>query len=211
MYEKIYEEMEQLCTSPSPIVIDNSTPQDKHVGVSAYNKNGELVCNEQSNGEGDDSVDALSASMPGLLGEIGEVAEKMEEEIGKGKSEDGLEVNVDDIDADLARRTSDTELLGLNRKSSTGYLLPDVSSTSIRDLDNEDSRLRGGVYFGYGLMNIVVSLIPPKLMKLANLFGFRGSRKVGLQALEYASHSQDMKAPLARWVWLLIINNISFI
>ena len=45
-------------------------------------------------------------------------------------------------------------------------------------------------------MNIIVSLIPPKLMKLANLFGFHGTRKVGLQALEFSSHSQDMKAPL---------------
>ena len=59
-------------------------------------------------------------------------------------------------------------------------------------------RLRGAVYFGYGVMNIVLSLIPPKLMKLANLFGFSGNRRLGLQALEFASHSRDMKAPLAR-------------
>ena len=61
-------------------------------------------------------------------------------------------------------------------------------------------RLRGAVYFGYGIMNIVLSLIPPKLMKLANLFGFSGDRRLGLQALEFASQSQDMKAPLARLV-----------
>ena len=48
-------------------------------------------------------------------------------------------------------------------------------------------------------MNIIMSLIPPKLMKLANLFGFHGNRRVGLQALEFASNSQDMKAPLARY------------
>ena len=59
-------------------------------------------------------------------------------------------------------------------------------------------RLRAAVYFGYGIMNIVLSLIPPKLMKVANLFGFNGDRRLGLQALEFASHSQDMKAPLAR-------------
>ena len=49
-------------------------------------------------------------------------------------------------------------------------------------------------------MNIVLSLIPPKLMKLANLLGFSGNRRLGLQALEFASQSQDMKAPLARSV-----------
>ena len=59
-------------------------------------------------------------------------------------------------------------------------------------------RLRGAVYFGYGVMNIVLSLIPPKLMKLANLFGFHGNRRLGLEALEFSSKSQDMKAPLAR-------------
>ena len=73
-----------------------------------------------------------------------------------------------------------------------------MSSTDIQSLEHEDSRLRGAVYFGYGLMNIIMSLIPPKLMKLANLFGFHGNRRVGLQALEFASNSQDMKAPLAR-------------
>ena len=62
-----------------------------------------------------------------------------------------------------------------------------------------DARLRGAVFFGYGLMNIILSLIPPKLMKLANLFGFTGNRRVGLEALEFSSNSQDMKAPLARW------------
>ena len=47
-------------------------------------------------------------------------------------------------------------------------------------------------------MNVIVSLITPKLMKVANLFGFHGSPKIGLQVLEYASNSQDMKAPIAR-------------
>lgn len=80
----------------------------------------------------------------------------------------------------------------------SGYLAPEISSTPIQLLDHEDTRLRGAVYFGYGLMNIILSLIPPKLMKLANLFGFHGDRRVGLEALEYASNSQDIKAPLAR-------------
>lgn len=81
----------------------------------------------------------------------------------------------------------------------SGYLWPaEEIPSKIRDLEHEDERLRGAVYFGYGLMNIIVSLIPPKLVKLANLFGFHGNRRVGLQALEYASNSQDMKAPLAR-------------
>lgn len=76
--------------------------------------------------------------------------------------------------------------------------VPDLSDSSILNLEHSDSRLRGGVYFGYGLMNIILSLIPPKLMKLANLFGFSGNRRLGLEALEFCSNSQDMKAPLAK-------------
>lgn len=84
------------------------------------------------------------------------------------------------------------------KRPKSGYFLSEVPSSSVLDLEHEDSRLRGAVYFGYGLMNVIMSLIPPKLMKLANLFGFHGCRRVGLQALEFACNSQDMKAPLAR-------------
>lgn len=80
----------------------------------------------------------------------------------------------------------------------SGCLVPDTPSSLVGSLEHEDARLRGAVYFGYGLMNIIMSLIPPKLMKLANLFGFRGDRRVGLETLEFSSNSQAMKAPLAR-------------
>lgn len=84
------------------------------------------------------------------------------------------------------------------KRPESGYLLPDITSSLVVSLEHEDTRLRGAVYFGYGLMNIILSMIPPRLLKLANLLGFQGNRKVGLQALEFASNSQDMKAPLAR-------------
>ena len=74
-----------------------------------------------------------------------------------------------------------------------------LSSTSpIQYLDHADNQLRAAVYFGYGMMNVCLSLIPPKLLKLANLLGFRGDRSLGIQALEFCNQSQDMKAPLAR-------------
>ncbi len=80
----------------------------------------------------------------------------------------------------------------------SGMFVPDIPNSNIVSLEHADFRLRGGVYFGYGLMNIILSLIPPKLMKLANLFGFSGNRRLGLEALEFCSNSQDMKAPLAK-------------
>ena len=43
MYEKVYAETEQLCTLPSPIIIDTTSPVDKHVGTSFYDKGDEGV------------------------------------------------------------------------------------------------------------------------------------------------------------------------
>ncbi|XP_071502427.1 tetratricopeptide repeat protein 39C-like [Diadema antillarum] len=63
----------------------------------------------------------------------------------------------------------------------------------------EDSlaRLKGGVSFGYGLLQLVISMMPPSLLKVVNLLGFHGNREFGLKCLDEASHSTDMKAPLA--------------
>lgn len=101
-------------------------------------------------------------------------------------------------EADYSPQTRRRKKKGKVDRPLSGFLAPEIPSTPIQLLDHEDTRLRGAVYFGYGLMNIIMSLIPPKLMKLANLFGFHGDRRVGLEALEYASNSQDIKAPLAR-------------
>lgn len=58
-------------------------------------------------------------------------------------------------------------------------------------------RLLGSVSLGYGAFQLAISLIPPKILKVMEFFGFEGDRDAGLKALEVASHSKDMKAPLA--------------
>ncbi len=135
---------------------------------------------------------------------------------GSGQSQ-GLAANGDTPTDGSGRAHSDSNLRRVYSSSATeepdggrlstrtgsgrpqsGFFMPEEVESSIDSLQSQDDRLRGAVYFGYGLMNIVMSLIPPNLMKLANLFGFHGNRRVGLQALEFASNSQDMKAPLAR-------------
>ena len=66
------------------------------------------------------------------------------------------------------------------------------------DLSDADlARLHGGVCFGYGMLQLIISMMPPSLLKIVNLLGFKGNRKFGLTCLELASHSTDMKAPLA--------------
>ncbi len=42
-----------------------------------------------------------------------------------------------------------------------------------------------------------MSLVPPKILKLIEFLGFEGDRDLGLRSLDFASHSTDMKAPLA--------------
>jgi len=58
--------------------------------------------------------------------------------------------------------------------------------------------LQAAVSCGYGLFHLAISLVPPKLLKFCHLLGFSGNRDVGLQALDIASQSEDMKAPVAR-------------
>ena len=58
--------------------------------------------------------------------------------------------------------------------------------------------LQAAVSCGYGLFHLAISLVPPKLLKFCHLLGFSGNRDVGIQALNLASQSEDMKAPVAR-------------
>jgi len=58
--------------------------------------------------------------------------------------------------------------------------------------------LQSAVSCGYGLFHLAISLVPPKLLKFCHLLGFSGNRDVGIQALNLASQSEDMKAPVAR-------------
>lgn len=59
------------------------------------------------------------------------------------------------------------------------------------------TRLLGSVSFGHGLLQLVISLVPPKILKIIEFLGFEGDRQIGLKELERASLTKDMKAPLA--------------
>ena len=195
LYEKIYMEVEQLCQTPSPISLHGASPVDRHIGTSIYDRK-DKGSEEEMVHEG---VDALTSSLPGLLTEFEEGLEGLEKDLNEVNL-DEVEEEDDEEDQTLPTSSDTNGGGGIDDidTDSKGYCLPDIPNSSIQTLDNDDARLRASLYFGYGLMNVIVSLIPPKLMKVANLFGFHGSRKIGLQALEYASNSQDMKAPLAR-------------
>ncbi|KAH7911470.1 hypothetical protein BJ138DRAFT_1172533 [Hygrophoropsis aurantiaca] len=49
-----------------------------------------------------------------------------------------------------------------------------------------DQDFRSGVYLGVGMSNLILSLMPGKLLALVELFGYKGDRHLGLQALQRA-------------------------
>lgn len=68
----------------------------------------------------------------------------------------------------------------------------------MEDIDGETvTRLMGAVSFGYGLFQLGISLLPPALLKVSNIFGFNGDTEQGIECLMYARLGCDMRAPLA--------------
>lgn len=68
-------------------------------------------------------------------------------------------------------------------------------------------RVRGAIYFGYGLLQIAFSFIPPQL-KVINFLGYTGDRDAGLTCLKEAKNSPDSKnvmATIALLYYYLII------
>ena len=58
--------------------------------------------------------------------------------------------------------------------------------------------LTAALSFGYGLIQVAISIVPAGLLKVCELLGFTADRYIGLDALELCSKSDDMKAPIAR-------------
>lgn len=61
----------------------------------------------------------------------------------------------------------------------------------------EIRRLMAATCFGYGLFHLCVSMLPTTLLRLIQILGFSGDRVIGLDALMFARHGPDMRAPLA--------------
>ncbi|KAF8329754.1 outer membrane protein Iml2/Tetratricopeptide repeat protein 39 [Cantharellus anzutake] len=54
-----------------------------------------------------------------------------------------------------------------------------------------------GVAFGYGLFNLVLSLLPPRIRNVVGVFGFTSDRKLGLRALTVATRGDDTHSQFA--------------
>ena len=60
--------------------------------------------------------------------------------------------------------------------------------------------LEAALSFGFGLIQVAVSIVPSAILKVCEIFGFHADRDTGLDALMLSSNSTDMKAPIARCV-----------
>ncbi|XP_055354651.1 tetratricopeptide repeat protein 39C-like [Paramacrobiotus metropolitanus] len=64
-------------------------------------------------------------------------------------------------------------------------------------------QILGAVCYGFGCFHLMLSLLPPSLLKWLRFLGFEGDLRTGIQALTYCMYSSDWKALLARMtlVW----------
>ncbi|KAI8073882.1 hypothetical protein BC940DRAFT_289429 [Gongronella butleri] len=70
--------------------------------------------------------------------------------------------------------------------------------------------VKGGIFFGLGLLILIFSLLPPKLAKLLNTFGFYASRPFALQLLQEAYHLNDeLYSPLSAMALLAYYTSLS--
>lgn len=88
----------------------------------------------------------------------------------------------------------------------------DHRNSNVVDIDEvefkrELLRLRGAVYFGFGLFQLAFSFLPPHF-KLINLLGYHGDREVGINCLHECRVSIDFRSTLAvvglLWYYLFL-------
>eukprot|EP00117_Sycon_ciliatum_P038379 scpid46246/ scgid28529/ Tetratricopeptide repeat protein 39C len=78
--------------------------------------------------------------------------------------------------------------------------------TELKKRSASNKRVEAACSMGFGAVNVAVSLLPEKVMGLLKLVGFRGNRRQGLESLEVAARSSDMRAPFS--MLLLLAYNV---
>ena len=204
MYVKVYHEAEKLCATPSPITLDSSFLEEEQDGLGNNGRSNSKVENGFGIEESDSSSTDNGGSTTEMLNNLGLEDLPIGAAPVNSSSTDSTDVGTtgDETDDLLVTAPPVTSVPAVTKTSDQQSIPWDDDSymfeSPVKKPQDEDTRLRAAVYFGYGIMNLCISLIPPKLLKVANLLGFKGDRQFGLQALKYVSSSQDVKAPLAR-------------
>ena len=72
----------------------------------------------------------------------------------------------------------------INTYLSLGKILAYIDSSDDKSLSQAiDVDFRSGVELGVGASNLILSLLPDKLISVAEIFGYRGNREEGLRIL----------------------------
>jgi len=144
----------------------------------------------------DDFVDAPQHIVgPGNLGYLGHIADSS----SPGESNKGNTTT-----ASLARLSLDN-----NNNNSTKPISPTATTTtSTTDLETDilprhlittpmDAYIHSSTYLFFGLLQLMLSLIPPTMSRLLSIIGFRGSRPLGLSLLWRASSFTNLNGAMA--------------
>ncbi|GJQ72424.1 hypothetical protein Trydic_g3502 [Trypoxylus dichotomus] len=100
------------------------------------------------------------------------------------------------LDETFESRSSLTTNFSLSYFTSTFNIF--ISKANTKDIDKETiSRLLCAVSFGYGLLQLGISLLPPSILRVTSFLGFGGNRKSGLANLMFSRLGTDMRAPFA--------------
>jgi len=83
--------------------------------------------------------------------------------------------------------------------SSTSLATPEVSGDS-QPQGPLDELVVSGAAFGFGLFNLVFSLLPGSVKRVVGLFGFQSDRQLGLRALAVAAKGKDVHSNFAALV-----------
>lgn len=68
----------------------------------------------------------------------------------------------------------------------------------------------GGVYMGIGSFNLLLSLLPSKILKLLEWIGFSGDKYYGLEQLEKGCKTQSLRSPMCAMVLLAYHTVVSY-
>ena len=173
MYDKLYKEIKKV---HKKYQMRESASTNAFTGMGTGG--GEI---EQAN----EALEALDLSNPSTPDHVSKpLANQNNDDINNKQTNNGGGNN-GGLDNDSLKEDADNYQINIDLKDGT--------------LSREATdRLYGAVNFGYGTFQLAISLIPPKILKIIEFLGFEGDRETGLESLDIASRSRDMKAPLAR-------------
>lgn len=173
-YEKLYKQISKMYTD---------SLENKGIGVSA-------TVAEFSFGFQNDENDVKSVSS--------DVSDISAEYHVTGSKEQVTFTSANEIEELAQEAESVLELADNSKKNANSKESSSSKESQSSVLSHEViERLLGSVSVGYGAFQLMISLIPPKILKIIEFLGFDGDREVGLKALQFASQTKDMKAPLA--------------